>query len=258
VTVDNREIYNRNYSASQLDLVADDAVNQNLIAVRLDYVRRLGAGRDVLDLCCGTGSYLLPNLDQMRSAVAVDFSSTMLDGLRDRLGGSPPPKLTILEEDAGALSVPDASVDFVFSWTSLYYMPDLGRVLDEVKRVLRPGGVAALELGNQWSVNEIVSHVQHRQSGWAKPHHVPYPRLRRMVEDRFDVRDWRSFQLLNSYGTPPRLRLLTPLTSERWAPLLGRRVSDGRTLDERLSSAPPLRPLAFRHIAVVERRADAR
>src|SRR3954454_6647469 len=87
VSVDNREISNRNYSASQLDLVADDAVNQNLIALRLDYVRRLGAGKDVLDLCCGTGSYLLPALGQMRSAVAVDFSSTMLDGLRDRLGG---------------------------------------------------------------------------------------------------------------------------------------------------------------------------
>jgi ubiquinone/menaquinone biosynthesis C-methylase UbiE len=257
VTVDNREIYNRNYSASQLDLVADDAVNQNLMALRLDYVRRLGAGKDVLDLCCGTGSYLLPNLDVMRSAVAVDFSSTMLDGLRDRLGDPPPPNLAISEEDAADLSLADASVDFVFSWTSLYYMPDLGAVLDEVRRVLRPGGVAVLELGNLHSVNTLVCNVQHRESGWAKPHHVPYSGLRRLVEDRFSVREWRSFQLLNSYGTPRKLLPLAPLMTERWAPLLGRRSGDGRTLDERLSSAEPLRRLAFRHIVVVERRADA-
>jgi ubiquinone/menaquinone biosynthesis C-methylase UbiE len=257
VSVDNREIYNRNYSVSQLDLVADDAVNQNLIALRLDYVSRFGTGEDVLDLCCGTGSYLLPNLDRMRSAVAVDFSSTMLDGLRERLGGSVPDNLTILEEDAGDLSLADASVDFVFSWTSLYYMTDLARVLDEVRRVLRPGGVAALELGNRWSINTVISNAQHRQSGWAKPHHVPYRALRRMVAERFDVRDWRSFQLINSYGAPRSLRLLACVSSERWAPVLGRR-SGGRTVDERLSSAPPLRPLAFRHIAVVERRADTR
>jgi ubiquinone/menaquinone biosynthesis C-methylase UbiE len=257
VIADNREIYNRNYSPAQLELDADDPVNQHLISVRLEYVRRFGTGKDVLDLCCGSGSYLLPNLDVMRSAVGVDFSSTMLDGLRDRLGGQPPEKLTILEEDAGDLSLADESVDFVFSWTSLYYMTDLGRVLDEVRRVLRPGGVAALELGNLWSVNTIVCNRMHVESGWAQPHHVPYPRLRSLIEERFDVREWRSFQAINSYGGPRSLAPLLPLTSRRWAPLLGRRRG-GRTLDERLSSARPLRPLAFRHIAVVERRAESR
>jgi len=229
-------------------------VQRNLIAVRLGYVRRFAPGQDVLDLCCGTGSYLLPVLDQVRSAVAVDFSSTMLEGLRERLGNNPPPHLTILEEDAGAMSVAHASVDFLFSWTSLYYMPQLDRVLDEVRRVLKPGGRAALELGNRWSVNELVSNAQHRESGWAKPYHVPYPELRRMVEDRFAVREWRSFQLINSYGTPRSLRPLAPLASERWSPVLGRRRG-GRTLDERLSNR--LRPLAFRHIVLVERGAEA-
>jgi ubiquinone/menaquinone biosynthesis C-methylase UbiE len=255
VTVDNREIFNRNYTTSQVDLIGGDPVQRNLIAVRSDYVRRFAPGKDVLDLCCGTGSYLLPVLGDVRSAVALDFSSTMLDGLRERLDGDPPDHLTILEEDAAAMSVADSSVDFVFSWTSLYTVPDLERVLDEVRRVLRPGGVAALEVGNRWSVNDLVMNAQHRESGWAKPYPVPYPDLRRMFEDRFAEREWRAFQLFNSYGTPRSLRVLAPLASARWAPLLGRRRG-GRTLDERLSSL--VRPLAFRHIVLVERRAEAR
>src|SRR3954453_20350656 len=188
------------------------------MALRLGYVRQFAPGKDVLDLCCGTGSDLLPVLEQVRSAGAGVFPSKILDGLRERLGGTPPPHLTMLEDDAAALSTPDASIDFAFSWTSLYYMPDLGSVLDEGERVLRPGGVAVLELGNHWSVNTLVSNVQHREHGWAKPYHVPYPDLRRLVEHRFQVRDWRSFGLLNSYGTPRSLLWLAPLTSERLAP----------------------------------------
>ena len=248
--LDNREIYNRNYTGAECDLRGESALDRAMITLRSGYVHSLGAGRDVLDLCCGTGSYLLPELASFRSAVALDFSSTMLDGLRARLDGPPPETLTIVEADAAAMPLPDDSIDFAWAWTSLYYVPDLGAVLDELRRVLRPGGRAAFELGNRWSVNTLVSNVQHRDSGWAKPEYVPYPRLRTLVEERFAVEEWRSFQLINSYGTPRKLLPLAPLTSMRWKPLLGR-VAGGRTLDERIASAGPLRRLAFRHVVVV-------
>jgi ubiquinone/menaquinone biosynthesis C-methylase UbiE len=258
VTPDNRDIYNRNYSGSECDLGSADALTRGMVAMRSDYVRRFGHGRDVLDLCCGTGSYLLPDLGSFRSAVAVDFSSNMLDGLRARLPGPHPENLTILEEDAAELSLPDASVDFAWSWTALYYVPDLGRVLAQVARVLRPGGIAVLEVGNRWSVNTLVSNVQHRDSGWAKPYYVPYGRLRRLFpESGLRVKDWRSFQLINSYGTPRSLLPLTPITTERWRPVLSRKVR-GRMVDERIASAGPLRRLAFRHVVVARRDATAR
>ncbi|MEA2478138.1 MAG: hypothetical protein QOJ07_60, partial [Thermoleophilaceae bacterium] len=125
VTADNREIYNRNYSGRECDIGGgdSDALTREMVAMRSGYVRRLGHGRDVLDLCCGTGTYLLPDLASFRSAVAVDFSANMLDGLRARLPDPQPENLTILEEDAAELSLADASIDFAWSWTSLYYVP---------------------------------------------------------------------------------------------------------------------------------------
>src|SRR6266545_4648683 len=108
----NRAIYERNYTAAQLELRPPTAWDRYLVELRMGLIRRYGAGKDVLDLCCGTGSYLLPNLDLFRSAVAVDFSSAMLGVLRERLGRPPPPNVTVIEEDAQELSLADESVDF--------------------------------------------------------------------------------------------------------------------------------------------------
>jgi ubiquinone/menaquinone biosynthesis C-methylase UbiE len=250
----NREIYDRNYTAAQLELSPTTAWDRYLVDLRMELIRRHGTGKDVLDLCCGTGSYLLPNLDRFRSAVAVDFSSTMLDALRARLGGIVPDKLVVFEQDAQDLSLASESVDFVWSFTSLYYVPALDRALGHVARVLRPGGYAALELGNSHSLNELVSRVQHRATGSALPYTRPYPELRRLLEDAGLVCvEWRAFQLLTMYGTPRRLRMLSPLLSARWKSVMGRRVR-GRLVDEWISGAWPFRHLAFRHLVVARKR----
>jgi ubiquinone/menaquinone biosynthesis C-methylase UbiE len=249
----NREIYNSGYTPAQLDISLSTAWDRYLVELRMELIRRYGTGKDVLDLCCGTGSYLLPNLDRFRSAVAVDFSRTMLDALRARLGGTVPAKLIVVEEDVQELSAPGESVDFVWSYTSLYNVPALDRTLGHVARVLRRGGYAALELGNSHSLNELVSRQQHRDAGASRLYSRPYGELRRLVADAgFVCVEWRAFQLLTMYGTPRRLRLLAPLFSARWKTVLGRRVR-GRIVDEWISGAWPLRRVAFRHLVVVRK-----
>jgi SAM-dependent methyltransferase len=252
----NQDIYNRNYVPAQLDLSTLSPWDRALVDLRMALIREHGAGRDVVDLCCGTGSYLIPNLQLVRTAVGVDFSETMLMELRTRAGADP--KLTIVNEDVQELSLPSASADFVWSYTSLYAVPGLDRVLAHVARILRPGGHAALELGNSRSLNELVSRVQHRDAGWAKPYYRPYPDLRRAVAGAgLEVVEWRSFQVLSMYGAPRRLRVLTPLLTARWKTVLGRRVR-GRTLEEWISSAGPMRRLAFRHLVLARSRDDSR
>jgi ubiquinone/menaquinone biosynthesis C-methylase UbiE len=249
----NRDIYTRAYTAAQLELHPGTAWDAHLVDLRLSLIRELGTGKDVLDLCCGSGAYLLPNLERFRSAVAVDFSPTLLEALRERLGSDPPLRPTLIEADVQELPLPDTSVDFAWSYTSLYYVPALDRALAHVARVLRPGGHAALELGNSQSLNEIVSAAQHRDAGSARLYARPYSELRQLVTATgLEILDWRTFQLLTMYGAPRRLRLLGPLFSARWKSVLGRQVA-GKMLDEWLSSTPPLRRFAFRHLVVARK-----
>lgn len=250
----NLEIYNKNYSDHNLAIKTKTAYDEYMIALRFSFIEKYGAGRDVLDLCCGTGSYLIPVLNRVRSAVGVDFSSNMLNGFKKNLGGKIPSNLTLLEGDATNLSIPDQSFDFVFSYTSLYYIPNVGAAIGEVSRVLRPGGYAVLELGNVYNINTIICNLQYKDSGWAKPFYIPYGKMWKYLQSAgLDVLEWRPFQILPMYGTPKRLFYLYPLLSPVWKKIMGLQMG-GRMLDELISRSWPLRFFAFRHIFLVTKR----
>lgn len=244
----NREIYESAYSPAQLDVNRRYLYDRRMALLRTELVQQHGRGRDVLDLGCGTGSYLGVAADVARHAAGLDFSRSMLTVAADRSRGW---HADLVQADASALPFRDQSFDLVFSYAALYYVPDLERALLDVARVLRPGGVAALELGNSRSLNSLVSDVQHRHAGWAQPQYLSYADLKAVVaRTGLRVVEWRCFQVLPMVGVPRRLALLAPLLVMAWKRVLALDVS-GRMLDERLSTSPVLRRVAFRHLVVL-------
>lgn len=125
-------------------------------------VRRLEIRLDAqgLDLCCGTGDIAARSLRQLGAGgrlVAADFAPAMLKIARRRLSRvatAPAAAALALRADAMALPFGSASFDFVSIGYGLRNVTDLGTCLDEVFRVLRPGGVmASLDVGkvrNRW------------------------------------------------------------------------------------------------------------
>lgn len=97
------------------------------------------AGRDVLDLGCGTGA-MSELLGPMGARItAVDLAPQMVDRARARLAGTP--GIVRLDAmDAQALDLPSASFDLVVAALSLMFCPDHPAAFAEVHRVLRPGG----------------------------------------------------------------------------------------------------------------------
>lgn len=94
----------------------------------------------VLDLACGPGNYsadAAAGLTGDGRYVGLDFSPAMLAEARRR---HPDPRLTYLRADAHRLPFPDGSFDTVMCLAALYLIPDPLPVLDEMARVLKPGG----------------------------------------------------------------------------------------------------------------------
>ena len=126
-------------------LILDPADEPDRLCIHMyDYV--LGGypltGRDVLEVGSGRGggaSYLCRSRSPS-SVTGVDVARRAV-GLsqRDRRGAG----LRFVQGDAGALPFPDGSFDVVVNIESSHCYPSFTAFLDEVARVLRPGGLFA-------------------------------------------------------------------------------------------------------------------
>lgn len=106
------------------------------------------APRQVLDAGAGTGR-ISRVLDRAGwDVTALDASPEMLA----RLQGTLPHVRTVHALLGQALPLPDGCVDAVVCLRVLKYVDDVGTALREFARVLRPGGIAAIEWTNRRSL----------------------------------------------------------------------------------------------------------
>lgn len=96
------------------------------------------AGRDVLELGCGTGKNTAWLAERARTVMALDFSAGMLARARERLGDS---RVRFVRHDVREpWPVPSVSVDVVVGNLVLEHVENLAPIYAEAARVLRPLG----------------------------------------------------------------------------------------------------------------------
>lgn len=105
-------------------------VKNNLLNEFIQFTRK----DVVLDLGCGNGKFAYWNRERVGTMLAADLAPWFADRARA--------ELPLLRADLRALPVRDGVLDKVFSIDVLEHLTreDITRVLEEVRRVLRPGG----------------------------------------------------------------------------------------------------------------------
>lgn len=107
----------------------------------------LSVGNSVLDLACGTGGFSRAFASTVGDAglvIGVDASPTMLRRAAAELEKRGPDNVALLRADAGALPFEDSSFDAACCFAALHLFAEPMRGLDELTRVLTPGGRIAL------------------------------------------------------------------------------------------------------------------
>jgi SAM-dependent methyltransferase len=107
----------------------------------------LGQGDFVLDLACGPGNFsreFAPAVGPAGLVVGVDASATMLERGGRELRASSTQNLVLFRASATALPFREASFDACCCFAALHLFDDPFAALDEIRRVLRPGGRIAL------------------------------------------------------------------------------------------------------------------
>lgn len=93
------------------------------------------AGKDLLDLGCGSGFWLPGYADEAASVLGVEP-----DPILHPLAAARDARVTVLPGSAEHLPMPDQSVDVVHARFAYFFPPGVDAGLREVLRVLRPGG----------------------------------------------------------------------------------------------------------------------
>lgn len=112
----------------------------------------LRPGEKVLDAGCGTGVVSRALAAGGAEVTGIDISPAMLAVAREKSAGS---NIVYLEGDMTLLPLPDASFDAVVCFTALEFVAKPEKALEEMWRVLKPGG-------------RLIVGVLNRRSSWAR------------------------------------------------------------------------------------------
>jgi SAM-dependent methyltransferase len=119
----------------------------------------LRPGQDVIDIACGTGMVTIPAataVGHVGCVLATDISQKMVDDTARRARQAGLPNVEVRRCDAEQLDA-TGPFDIALCSLGLMYVPSPPGAMSEMRRVLRPGGVAVV---STWGAR--------RNCGWAE------------------------------------------------------------------------------------------
>lgn len=99
-------------------------------------------GERILDVGCGTGSltFALANAADLGEIEAIDYSNIFVE---ETIRRNADPRIKVRQADACALPFDDGTFDRALALLVLHFVPEAGKAVGEMRRVVRPGGVVA-------------------------------------------------------------------------------------------------------------------
>jgi malonyl-CoA O-methyltransferase len=111
----------------------------------------------VLDLGCGTGFFTEILAEKYQQVIGLDISTKMLAFAKQNRCN----KISWLEGDTYALPLIDNSIDIIYSNLMIQWCNPIQPVLDEIFRVLKPGGIFVFSTLVEGTLQEL-------KSSWAQ------------------------------------------------------------------------------------------
>ena len=126
--------------------------NRIMYEMTLDFLE-LKPGDQVLEIGMGNG-YFIPALFEREPAIhytGLDFSEVMVKAAKEKQGE----RVTIVQGEAAAMPFPSAQFNKVFAVNVLYFWHPPETALQEIFRVLKPGGEIIMSFRTKRSMEQL-------------------------------------------------------------------------------------------------------
>jgi len=162
--------------------------------------------KDVLEIGVGNGSHAGLIASHARSFTGIDLTDYAVKSIseRFRIFGL---KGKVLKMDAERLEFPDMTFDLIWSWGVIHHSSNTRKILEEIHRVLRPGGRALIMVyhrgwwnyyvvglleglvsGNLFRMRSLHKSIQLRTDGAIARYYTPRD-WQKLSGDLFEVED---------------------------------------------------------------------
>ena len=168
----------------------------------------LGVDQKILEIGCGVGTLVYELTQKGYSVIGTDISREAIDFGREKYPG-----LSLEVQAAQVLHFPNHSFDRVLSFDVFEHIPRIDPHLEEVRRILRPGGYYLFQTPNKYS-NILFETLKSRSLQWRQYHpslHTPGGLRRRLSRHGFMVQ-FVKMNTMNEFSLQ-KLRRFGPLAA---------------------------------------------
>src|SRR5262245_36404818 len=118
-----------------------------MLMTRYEHAARLAAGKDVLEVACGSGQGLGYLAGRARRVVGGDRTRSLLGAARSHYDD----RIPLIQLDAQQLPFRDGSFDVVILHEAIYYLSSPRQFVSECERLLREAGtVIIFTVNREW------------------------------------------------------------------------------------------------------------
>jgi SAM-dependent methyltransferase len=175
-------------------------------------------GDRVLDVGCGTGSlaFALPEIGNVAQVTGIDQAVIYVDYASAR---NADPRISFQQADARALPFADDMFDRAFSMLVLQFIPDSGRAVAEMRRVVKPGGTVTAAVWDAYGGLPNITMIM-RTATVLDPTFM-WPSLRALNVSDGLANAWHEHGLIDVRQTSLLIRMEFSCFEDYWASITG-------------------------------------
>jgi ubiquinone/menaquinone biosynthesis C-methylase UbiE len=118
-------------------------------------------GKRLLEVGVGAGTDFLQWVRAGTEAYGLDLTPEAIEHIRHRLNVYNLEAKKLVQGDSENLPFEDNFFDVVYSWGVIHHTPDTQKAMDEIIRVMKPGGIGKIMLYHRHSVLSYLFWIKH-------------------------------------------------------------------------------------------------